>query len=126
MTSRIYPCRLIAIACEKYIEKQEKYKEQNLEKWIKKYSYYTKGFWPFKQIWERDLPGTKYYLDGKLIEDDFTAYYEYYIECIDVSKNEEKVRKMLTMAKSKGSDEVMSVDMNDFNLISVYYGVNDV
>ena len=121
MTSRFYPCNLIAIACDKYIEAKDAERAERKEKWIRKYSYYTKGIWPFTEKWERCRNGTLHYLDKELYRDDQDTWHSYYFDCIYVSINESNVRQMQQMANSKGSDSVIAVDMDHFNLISGYY-----
>jgi hypothetical protein len=127
MASKLYPCALVAIACERYIKDKDSIRNKNKEKWIKLFSTYTTGYSFWKQNWERDRQSTIHFLDHELYSEDADLGWLYHCECYMSDKDEDTVRKLLDMAYSKGSGYDMYLDLNEFNLIkNYYYGDNNV
>ena len=97
MTSKYIECSIVIDLCNKRLEEYETGRKQNLEKWIKKYSYYTTGMFFWKQKWERCRQSTIAYLDSKEFKEDTRYSFEYIIERSESLKAKNKLYNSIVL-----------------------------
>jgi len=122
MTSRVFRCLNIIVACEKYIKERDDRREENLEKWINKYSTYTEGWGPTKKTWERCRASTIHHLENNIGDWLTGEYSDYYFDCVNIHDNEYKVKSILALASVHTDvNEKITISVDDFDLIKKYY-----
>lgn len=123
MTSKYIECSIVIDLCNKRLEEYETGRKQNLEKWIKKYSYYTTGMLFWKQRWERCRQSTIAYLDSnKFKEDSRSEFYgewlDYMCDCHWRHDDEYEIISILNLAKAGDEDMSIMISPKHYNLIS--------